>query len=123
MDLNFCTRIVIISVTYVLSLGMLVIYSLVGYFNTDQAYQALVNSVAVFTTDIISFILIFITKKTGFNPIVNSLVAILMRVFIVIFSGQYWFGGYCIIYLVLITYIMLLIINKYYPNHEKFPTT
>ena len=122
MELNFCTRVVVLSVTYVLSLGVLLIYSLVGIFNTNQGYQSLVNSVAVFTTDIIAFILIFITKKTGFNPIINSLVAVLMRVFIIIFSGQYWFGGYCIIYLILMIYIMLLVINKYYPNHEKFPS-
>ena len=123
MDMGIITRIVIISITYVLSLGVLIIYSVVSYYNTSTAYQALVNSVAIFTTDIISFILIFISKKTGFNPIINSLVAVLMRVFIIIFSGQFWFGGYCVIYLILMIYIMVLVINKYYPDHERFPTS
>lgn len=77
---------------------------------------------AIVTTDVISLILIFITKKTGFNPIVNALIAILMRVCIIAFSGQYWFAGYCILYLILMTYIQVLVINKYYPTYEKFPT-
>lgn len=122
MDLSFTFRVIIISVTYVLSLAVLMAYSLFGIYNTTTEFQALVNSIAIVTTDIITLLLIFITKKTGFNPIINSAVAILMRVCIVAFSGPYWFGGYCVIYLILIIYIMLLIINKYYPNFEKFPS-
>ena len=122
MDLSFTLRIVIISVTYVLSLAVLMTYSLFGIYNTTTGFQALVNSVAIVTTDIITLLLIFVTKKTGFNPIVNSSVAILLRVCIVAFSGPYWFGGYCVVYLILIIYIMFLIINKYYPNYEKYPS-
>ncbi len=97
-------------------------YSLVGYFHTYTAYQALINSLAILTTDIVVFLLIMITRKTGVNPIVNSAVAILMRVCIVAFSGSLWFVGYCILYLILIIYVFTLIINKYYPKHEKYPT-
>lgn len=92
-------------------------YSLVGYFHTVYAYQALVNSIAIITTDIISLMMIFITKKTGFNPIGNAAIAILMRACIVGFAEQLWFAGYCIIYLILMFSIMVLIINKYYPAY------
>ena len=120
--MRFCYRVIFIVVCYVLGLITLMTYSLVGYFRTDTSYQALVNSIAIITTDVISLLVIFITKQTGFNPIINSSVAILMRVFIVAFSGPYWFGGYCIIYLILMLSVQVLIINKYYPTYEKIPT-
>lgn len=115
-------RVVIIVCSYVFSLVVLLIYSIVGHLTTIFAFQATVNSLAIVTTDVVSLILIFITKKTGFNPIVNAMIAILMRVCIVAFSGFFWFAGYCILYLILMTYIQTLVINKYYPQYEKFPT-
>ena len=69
-------------------------YSLVGYNHTVYEYQALVNSVAIVTTDLITFMLIFITKSKGFNPIMNSVMAVAMRACIIGFTGVYWFLGY-----------------------------
>lgn len=120
--MSLCFRVIFIVVCYVLGLLTLMTYSLVGFFRTDTGYQALVNSIAIITTDVISLLVIFITKQNGFNPIINSTIAILMRVFIVAFSGPYWFAGYCIIYLILMVSVQLLVINKYYPAYEKIPT-
>lgn len=48
--------------------------------------------------------------------------AVAVRVCIVAFSGEYWFAGYCLLYLILFIYITGLIINKYYPSFEVIPT-
>ncbi len=109
-------RVIIIVVSYVLSLLVLMTYSLVGYYHTNYQFQALVNSVAVVTTDIITFMLIFITKSKGFNPIFNALVCVAVRACIIGFTGDFWFLGYCLLYLILNAYIVALIINKYYPQ-------
>ena len=62
LRLTFCQRLIIILVSYFLSWIVLMTYSLVGYNHTEYEYQALVNSLAVVTTDFVIFMLIFITK-------------------------------------------------------------
>jgi hypothetical protein len=46
-----------------------------------------------------------------------------VRACIVGFTGNYWFLGYCLLYLILMGYISFLIIDKYYPKFEKYPST
>ena len=111
-----------IAVSYVLSLVVLLVYSIVSFRRTTTKYQGTVNSVAVITTDLITFMLIMITRKEGANPIFNAAVAVAVRVCIVVFSGNYWFAGYCLLFLILFIYITGLIINKYYPSFEVIPT-
>lgn len=62
LRLTFCQRSIIIVVSYLFSWIVLMTYSLVGYNQTAYEYQALVNSLAVVTTDLVIFMLIFITK-------------------------------------------------------------
>lgn len=112
----------LIAVIYILGLTVLAIYSVIGRYRTIFNFQALVNSVAIVTTDIIVFMLLVISKKLGLDPNINSLIVIIMRVCIVAFSGEFWFFGYCLLYLILMIYISILIINKYYPLYEKPPT-
>ena len=115
-------RALIIGGCYFLSLIILLVYSILSFQSTNTAYQGTVNSVAVITTDIIILMLILITKKEGTNPIFNAFVSVLVRVCIVVFSGQYWFAGYCLLYLILFIYITGLVINKHYPSYEIIPT-
>lgn len=91
-------------------------YSLIGKFSTSSNFQALVNSVAIVTTDIICYMLLVISKKIGFDPNFNAAIVVAVRVCIIAFSGDYWFLGYCLLYLLLMLYISILIINKYYPE-------
>lgn len=112
---------IFVAVSYLISLGILLIYSIIGKVYSGFEYQATVNSCAVITTDLITLMLILVTKKEGVNPIFNAFVAVAVRVCIVAFSGQYWFAGYCLLYLILFVYISGLIINKYYPSYEQFP--
>lgn len=108
-------------ITYIFGLVILAIYSVIGLYRTIFKFQSLVNSVAIVTTDIIVFMLLIISKKIGLDPNLNSLIIIAMRVCIVAFSGPFWFFGYCLLYLILMIYISILIINKYYPLFEKPP--
>lgn len=87
LQLSKIKKVIITVVAYLLSLIVLMTYSLVGYYHTSYQFQALVNSVAVVTTDIITFMLIFITKSKGFNPIFNVLVCVALRACIVGFTG------------------------------------
>jgi hypothetical protein len=50
-------------------------------------------------------------------------VAVAVRACIVGFTGEYWFLGYCLLYLILMGYMSLLIVDKHYPKFEKYPTT
>lgn len=102
---------------------MLAVYSVIGKYRTIYSFQALVNSIAVVTTDIITFMLVVISKKSGFDPNFNAVVALSVRICIIAFSGEYWFFGYCLLYLILMLYVSILMINKYYPSYEKPPTS
>lgn len=121
-NLSLLSRVTIISIIYLISLAVLTIYSCIGKFKTLSNYQALVNSVAIVSTDIISFMLIFISKKTGFNPNMNTIVVIAVRACVIAFSGNFWFLGYCLLYLILMFYISIMIVSKYYPIYEKPPS-
>lgn len=109
-------KIVLTIVFYLLSLITLLVYSLVGYYKTVFGTIALINSICVITTDIILTMVIFITKESKTNPIVNSIAAMALRACLVGFAGDTWFLGYCFLYLILGIYMTVLIINKYYPN-------
>lgn len=101
---------------------MLIVYSVIGKFRTIYNYQAVVNSVAIVTTDIITVMLMVISRKSGFNPNINAVVSLSVRICIIAFSGDFWFFGYCLLYLILMFYISVLMINKYYPAFEKPPS-
>lgn len=120
--MSILLRSVVIGVIYLASLIILGVYSAIGVTRTMYNFQALVNSVAVVTTDVITFMLIFISKEKGFNPNINAIVVVLIRVCIIAFSGEYWFFGYCLLYLILMLYTSVLIVNKYYPTYEKPPS-
>ena len=45
--------------------------------------------------------IIFITKENKQNPTTNSIAAIAIRTCLVGFTGDYWFLGYCFLYLIL----------------------
>lgn len=122
LGLSRTFRYIAIVVTYICSMIILIIYSVIGKIKTDSNYQALVNSVAVVTTDIITFMLLVISRKIGLDPNLNSLFVIAVRVCIVAFSGPFWFFGYCLLYLILMVYSSVLLINKFYPAFEKPPT-
>lgn len=102
---------------YFFSLLILLAYSLIGKYCTSLNFQAFVNSGAIITTDIVTFMLMIISKKHGFDPNLNAVIVVSMRVCIIAFSGHFWFIGYCLLYLILMLYISILVINKYYPKY------
>lgn len=46
----------------------------------------------------------------------------IIRIVMFASSGDYWFIGECVLYLVLITYTLGLVINKHFPAYEKIPS-
>jgi len=60
--ITFSIRMAIIALTYLGSLIILAVYSAIGVTRTIFYFQALVNSVAVVTTDVVILMLIFIAK-------------------------------------------------------------
>lgn len=91
-------------------------YSLVGYYHTEYGNIALTNSICVITTDVILIMVIFISREAKISPITNAIAGMALRACLVGFTGDYWFLGYCFLYLILGFYLSFLIINKYYPN-------
>lgn len=45
----------------------------------------------------------------------------MVRICLIAFAGNYWFVGYCLLYILLMFYITLLVVNKHYPTFEKIP--
>jgi hypothetical protein len=97
-------------------------YSLVGFYHTVFGRIALINSICVITTDLVLLMVIFISRQANINPISNAIAGMAVRACLVGFSGNLWFLGYCFLYLILGTYLFILVINKYYPNFEKLPS-
>ena len=83
ISLKKWVKIATIILIYCFALIILVIYSLIGYNFHQNAYLALIFSLAALTTDVISFIAIFDAKKAGFNPIFNAVGVIIIRVILV----------------------------------------
>lgn len=109
-------KIILTIVFYLLSLVTLMTYSLVGYYHSGYGTIALTNSVCIITTDVILTMVIFISKEAKIGSITNAVAAMGLRGCLVGFTGDYWFLGYCFLYLILGIYLSMLLINKYYPN-------
>lgn len=80
-------RIILTVVFYLLGVFTLVGYSLVGYYKTVYGTIALINSICVITTDVIMIMIIFITREINFNPITNSIAAMILRACLVAFTA------------------------------------
>jgi hypothetical protein len=48
--------------------------------------------------------------------------AMAVRACLIGFTGNYWFLGYCFLYLILGLYLSILVINRFYPPFEKLPS-
>ena len=105
-----------------LSLGILIAYSVSVYYFTDEGILACIVSIALFTSDGIIFLIISITgPDLAISPTSTSIFAMAIRVIMFASSADYWYIGYSVLYLVLMLEISELIIDKYYPNFDRIP--
>lgn len=103
------------SLLYVISLGVLAIYALVVWYNLDSK----LGFVTAFSTVILDFIL-YLYFKSGISksPTVLSLTAVLNRLFLFIFGGNYWIYGYMILYIYYGVVLTFIIGNKRFPFED-----
>lgn len=98
---------------YLLSLGVLAIYALLVDKYTDERNLGYLTIVSVIVCD---FIVLFLSKVKMQNGTLDLIVmAALMRFLLFIFGGTYWFVGYCLLYLFVISIITKEIVNKRWP--------
>jgi len=105
-------RIILCSL-YALSIGVLIAYAVIVENRLPEKYLGYITAVAVITTDIIIF---FITQlKISHGQTTLSFLIVGMRSFLFGFGGDYWFLGYCSLYLLLGLVIGWKMVERYFP--------
>ena len=100
---------------YLLSLGILVAYALVVYYEGQKSENKLgfLYLVMVFTTDVMVF---FMTRVHLFvGPLEVSILVLANRVFLYAFGGEIWFIGYCCLYTFLNLFLCNYIVDHNWP--------
>lgn len=106
----------IIGGIYLLSLTCLLALALIIYYNTSYGILGCVTAIAVLTTDAIMVMIINLQNEFYVTPNIASLLVFVIRVCLFGFTAEYWFMGYCLLYLLVMAYIFYLVIDKTYPN-------
>lgn len=96
-------KIIIMVVLYLLSLGVLIAYSIIVYYKTPEKKLGPLTSIAVVTTDLIIFYLMNCRLVKG--PMHTSILLVGFRACLFGFGGDYWFLGYCLLYFILVVYL------------------
>eukprot|EP00359_Climacostomum_virens_P005569 CAMPEP_0204912218 /NCGR_PEP_ID=MMETSP1397-20131031/10410_1 /ASSEMBLY_ACC=CAM_ASM_000891 /TAXON_ID=49980 /ORGANISM="Climacostomum Climacostomum virens, Strain Stock W-24" /LENGTH=1540 /DNA_ID=CAMNT_0052083079 /DNA_START=351 /DNA_END=4973 /DNA_ORIENTATION=- len=98
---------------YILALAILVAYSLLSWFTTDHGDQGIINSVCIVSLDIVIYFYIYARLSQG--PLEASIIAFIIRLFIVIFAWDIWFVGYCCIYYIFAIILIIDILSLHFP--------
>lgn len=94
--------------TYLIALGVLIAYAIVVYYNTTEKSLGPLTAIAVVTTDLMIF---FMMKcKLSKGPTQASILLVGFRACLFGFGGDYWFLGYCLLYLILVVYLSLQLV-------------
>lgn len=103
--------------------------ALIVYYSTPYGVLGSVTAIAVVTTDVIILLITNLEEELFVSPNVVSILVMVIRYNLMLvriclfgFTADYWFMGYCLLYLLLMTYIFYLIVDKNYPSFEKIPT-
>lgn len=107
---------------YSASCLVLLALALIVYYATPYGLLGPVTAIAVLTTDAIILLIINLEEELFVSPNVVSVLIFVIRICLFGFSADFWFMGYCLLYLLLMTYIFYLIVDKNYPSFEKIPT-
>lgn len=111
-------KFLMIIITYILALAVLIIYAILGYTYTikSEEYLCPITAVAVVTTDLVLFLLMKYKMTSG--PLQLTIMLIGFRAFLFGFGGDYWFLGYCSLYIFFGVYVSVLQIDSLYPFYE-----
>ena len=84
---------------YLIALGILAVYSYLGYRYTQYTHLAPVTAVATTTTDFIIYLLVGTELANG--PVKIAVLLVGFRSFLFGFGTSKWFIGYCLIYILI----------------------
>jgi len=78
--------------------GILIVYSFVIYWYMDYSRLGFVTMIAVLLTDV--FVYLIWNSEIVKSPTVLCFSAMLNRVLLYVFGGNYWIYGYMVLYLI-----------------------
>jgi hypothetical protein len=98
---------------YIICIGILVAYSFIIYHNTSEYKLGFVTMISTLSTDLI----LYLYHYAGIADSVNQLsfIAIVFRICLFAFGGDYWVYGYCILYIILGLILGWSTINHRFP--------
>lgn len=99
---------------YLLSLVVLVIYAFQDWW-FERKFIGTISAGAILTFDFAIFVLSSLSQETR-SPFSVMVVIFVIRFFLFVFGNTYWFMGYCLLYILIGTFIAYLIIEKRFPK-------
>jgi len=113
---------IVLLVMYGIAVAVLIIYAVLVHNHTKEESLGWVTTIAVITTDVIVYFISQLDLQHG--PLTLTFIIIGMRCFLFGFGGDYWFLGYCSLYLLLTTIVGWKIIStnlplEVMPNQQK----
>ena len=104
-------------VLYSICLLILGAFAITVYYGTDEQWMGLLISLLVIYTDVILFF--YLNAGLSEGPFEGTLIALMSRFFLILFSGSTWFVGFCCLYIVLALILFDDILRKHIPLKEK----
>ena len=111
--LSISTRTILGLLIYVVSIGILVGYSYIIYYNTPEYKLGFITMIAVITTDTIIYLFYYV--RVSNSTLQLCITAIAFRACLFGFGGDYWFYGYCLLYAILGIIVSFNIAAKHFP--------
>lgn len=102
---------------YSASVAVLAVYSYLIWWERKNFLGAIAAG-AILTYDVIVFFMSSLNEKTREPRTINFMI-FLMRFFLFVFGEDFWFGGYCVLYVLVGGFIGTLIIEKRFPKSHN----
>lgn len=116
--MNPAAKKTVTGVLYLLSLGIMAVYSWVIYTVMDDSYLGVLTSIAVVVTDIVLFLYHY--SGLSSSPAILAFKAIISRFLLIVYGDQYWIYGYFTLYLYYTFVLSYKIAVKRFPFEEQY---
>ena len=104
-------------ILYLISVGILVIFSFIAYYDKLGSKLGFVIMIAIFVEDVILYFVLMC--KIVNNPLFLTITAILNRFFLIIFGAPLWIYGLIIVYIFYGFLLTIAIGKKRFPFEEE----
>lgn len=88
---------VAIGILYGIAVGILIGYGYIVDSKTNDGNLGFLTAIATFVSDVFIFLISHLKMPNG--PMTTTFLIVGMRVFLFAFGGDYWFVGYCLLFL------------------------